>query len=164
MTATAVALVLALSAPAFADQISTSYVDQIGSSNSATVSQWATGGNTNISDIDQTSWQKATVVQGGLSSSNTSGVYQTGSGGGVADVWQEGNTTSNTSWVTQDTNSATPNTATVKQYDGVSNYSDIKQNSGDGNIAAVTQYGAGNVNSSWVTQSGSNNTASVTQQ
>jgi hypothetical protein len=137
MTATAVALVLALSAPAFADAISNNFstIEQIGNGGTATVTQDASQGSYNTSTIEQTGEGKALVTQ-----------------------WGEANTS--ISAVKQDFDAK----AEVNQ-SGAGNYnqSEVYQSVGWGNSATVNQSGNAISNISLVDQQGHNNTATVNQ-
>jgi hypothetical protein len=169
---------LGIAAPAFA-QTSDSYIDQIESGNSATVSQ-AAGSVDNYSSIRQEgTGNTATVVQGGSGGNAVSGV------GGVStgnEAWWD-----NRSWILQ---YGTGHTAEVRQLGigawnssrieqrGQDQYANVVQDGASDNWSEVKQFGdlsalnnatveqggaAGISNSSSVTQSGSGNTATVIQ-
>jgi hypothetical protein len=186
---TASAVVLGMAAPAMGqgrpdrpeEGLSESWIEQIGSENSATVTQSssASGKETgNLSIIDQGSHNTAKVDQSGSGTLNTSIIEQadwnngtnelTGEDVDGARVVQKGNLNRNTSKVTQKTTTKSKdignNTADVLQDGtGIANESVIIQD-GFANAVIVWQDGDGGIkNSSNVTQSGSNNSAHVIQ-
>src|SRR5919108_3824472 len=129
LLATASVMGLGIAAPAFA-QTSDSYVDQIlGSNNTATVDQTASGGANNLSDVEQTgTGNTAKVTQSGSGGSGGSGGR-----GGSGEAWWD-----NESWILQN---GTGHTAEVIQMSkGGWNSSEIQQFGRD-NFAKVEQWG-----------------------
>jgi hypothetical protein len=181
---TASVAALGMAAPAMAQIVldpikgqSDSWIDQINTNNTATVTQSASITTGNVSDIKQRDFNAASVDQSGSTTLNKSIIDQadynnssnflTGAVEG-ARVVQRGDFNTNNSTVTQrTTNAATTdvgdNTADVLQ-EGVNNknMSGIVQD-GFSNAVMVWQSGADINNNSTVNQTGSANAASVIQ-